>query len=215
MELLAACSASELNHTPVRSHSGHSPIELFSGLEPPSALDCVVWKVSGREELLTVNMEAATMFLEKLRSSLHGLHKEVLDEKERKRLQDMIAHKGTECNFEVGDFVLWSRIDQRLSNNKLFVHATRLKFYADHDFNVTTEILEFTTQQGMLLGVEAITDHRYNDVLERWELRVSWCGLQNMEDSWVALTELLKGVPDNVKDYVLDSDDEELKQQLM
>ncbi|KAG2775795.1 hypothetical protein PC116_g7406 [Phytophthora cactorum] len=36
-----------------------------------------------------------------------------------------------------------------------------------------------------------------------------------MEDSWVALTELLKGVPDNVKDYVLDSDDEELKQQLM
>ncbi|KAG2830283.1 hypothetical protein PC129_g4103 [Phytophthora cactorum] len=155
------------------------------------------------------------MFLEKLRSSLHGLHKEVLDEKERKRLQDMIAHKGTECNFEVGDFVLWSRIDQRLSNNKLFVHATRLKFYADHDFNVTTEILEFTTQQGMLLGVEAITDHRYNDVLERWELRVSWCGLQNMEDSWVALTELLKGVPDNVKDYVLDSDDEELKQQLM
>ncbi|KAG3158237.1 hypothetical protein PI124_g2661 [Phytophthora idaei] len=187
-------------------------------------------------------MEAATTFLEKLRSSLHGLHKEVLDEKERKRLQDMIAHKGTECNFEVGDFVLWPRIDQRLSNNKLLgqwvgpfqiirslphafvikhlvtsrefeVHATRLKFYADRDFNVTTEILEFTTQRGMILGVEAITDH--NDVLERWELRVSWCGLQSMEDSWVALTELLKDVPDNVKDYVLDSDDEELKQQLM
>ncbi|KAG4043948.1 hypothetical protein PC123_g20595 [Phytophthora cactorum] len=70
-----------LNHTPVRSLSGHSPIELFTGLEAPSALDCVVRKVSGREELLTVNMEAATTFLEKLRSSLHGLYKEVLNEK--------------------------------------------------------------------------------------------------------------------------------------
>lgn len=108
-----------LNHTPVRSLNGHSPIELFTGLEAPSALDCVVRRASGHEDLLTVNMEVASGFLEKLRMSLHGLLKEVLDEKERKRLQDMVAHKGTACNFEVGDFVLWSRVDQRLSNNKL------------------------------------------------------------------------------------------------
>ncbi|KAE8900974.1 hypothetical protein PF005_g10800 [Phytophthora fragariae] len=47
------------------------------------------------------------------------MHREVTDAKERKRLQDMMTQKGTPVNFDVGDFVLWSRIDQRLPNNKL------------------------------------------------------------------------------------------------
>lgn len=42
-----------------------------------------------------------------------------------------------------------------------------------------------------------------------------WRGLQDIEDSWEVLTELLKGVPDKVKDYVLDSGEESLQQQLM
>ncbi|KAG2875095.1 hypothetical protein PC117_g27471 [Phytophthora cactorum] len=54
-----------------------------------------------------------------LRRSLHGMHKKVQDEKEHRRVQDMAAHKGSMANFDVGDFVLWSRIDQRLSDNKL------------------------------------------------------------------------------------------------
>ncbi|GMF46213.1 unnamed protein product [Phytophthora fragariaefolia] len=155
----------------------------------------------------------------------------------------MAAHRGTPCNFDVGDFVLWSQVDQRLTDNKLLgqwvgpfqvirtrphsfvikhlvtarefeVHGTRFKYYADKDFNITAEILEFTTQQGMLLGVEAIKEHRYNAALKRWELLVSWCGLQDVEDSWKSLAAMLKDVPAKVTEYANDSDDAELMQQL-
>ncbi|POM69904.1 Hypothetical protein PHPALM_13766 [Phytophthora palmivora] len=155
----------------------------------------------------------------------------------------MAAHRGTPCNFDVGDFVLWSRVDQRLTSNKLLeqwvgpfqivrtrphsfvikhlvtarefeVHGTRLKYYADKDFNVTADILEFTTQQGILLGVNAIKEHRYNAVLKRWELLVSWCGLQDVEDSWESLASMLKDVPAKVTEYVQDPADSELLHQL-
>ncbi|KAE9047559.1 hypothetical protein PR003_g1022 [Phytophthora rubi] len=218
-----------LNHKPVRSLGNHVPIELFTGPPAPSALDSIVRPTSGREEVLAISMDASADLLGKLRDSLHGLQKDVLDQKEHKRLQDMAAHRGTPCNFDVGDFVLWSRVNQYLANNKLLgqwvgpfqivrtrphsfvvkhlvtarefeVHGTRLKYYADKDLNVTAEILEFTSQQGMLLGVEAIKEHRYNAVLKRWELLISWSGLQNVEDSWESLESMLKDVPAKV-DY--------------
>ena len=168
------------------------------------------------------------------------MHKEVLDVKERKRLQDMAAHKGSIVNFDGGDFVLWSRIDKRLPDNKLLgqwvvpfrvkearshsfliehlisgreydVHPSRLKYYADSEFNETAELLELVSRQGMVLGVEGLRGHRFNSELNRWEILVSWMGLQEIEDSWEPLTILLQDVPTKVQDYVNSSDDEELQ----
>ncbi|EGZ07154.1 hypothetical protein PHYSODRAFT_379596, partial [Phytophthora sojae] len=45
-----------------------------------------------------------------------------LDAMKRQRLRDMAAHNGIPANFDVGDFVLWSRIDQCLPNHKLLGH---------------------------------------------------------------------------------------------
>ncbi|POM61981.1 hypothetical protein PHPALM_28920, partial [Phytophthora palmivora] len=73
-----------LNHSPVRSLHGHAPIELFTGLPAPSALDSIVRPMSGREEVLEINLDQSVDLLDKLRDSLHQLHKEVLDLKERK-----------------------------------------------------------------------------------------------------------------------------------
>ncbi|OWZ07275.1 hypothetical protein PHMEG_00020358 [Phytophthora megakarya] len=124
------------------------------------------------------------------------MHKKVLDEKKRRRVQDMAAHKGSVMNFDVGDFVLWSRIDQRLPDNKLLAQwfglfkvteARQRSFSIQHlvtgrEYD-TTDLLEFILRQGMMLGVEAIRDHRFNDTLSRWELLISWIGLQAIEDS--------------------------------
>ncbi|ETO66711.1 hypothetical protein F444_16200 [Phytophthora nicotianae P1976] len=52
------------------------------------------------------------------------------------------------------------------------------------------------------MTVKAITDHRYSATLQRWELKVSWAGLQNIEDSWESVDELLKDVPALVREYV-------------
>ncbi|GMG17270.1 unnamed protein product [Phytophthora fragariaefolia] len=181
--------------------------------------------------------------IDQLRSSLHDLHREVADAKERQRLRDMAAHNGTPANFDVGDYVLWSRIDQRLPNRKLLghwvgpfkviaalphsfeiehllsgrkyeVHASRLKFYADSDLNTTTELLELVSSQGMLLGVDKFVDYRFNQEFGRWELLVAWQGLQSIEDSWEPLTDLLQDVPTKVRDYINSIDDEDLRRQL-
>ncbi|ETM37329.1 hypothetical protein L914_16107 [Phytophthora nicotianae] len=143
----------------------------------------------------------------------------------------MAAKNGVAANFDVGYFVLWSRIDQRLPNNTLLgqwvgpfqvvaerahsfqirhlvtgaeyeAHATRLKYYVDSALSVTEEILEFVAGQGMIMTVKYITVHQYNDTLQRWNLKVSWTGQQSIEDSWESVDELLKDVPVLVREYV-------------
>ncbi|KAG3088759.1 hypothetical protein PI124_g17637 [Phytophthora idaei] len=143
----------------------------------------------------------------------------------------MRAHKGTPANFDIGDFVLWSRIDERLPNNKLLgqwigpfkvtealphsfkiehlvtgrvynVHASRLKFYADADLNTNEELLQLVSSQGVILGVEGFRERRFNQQLDRWELMVSWIGLQAIENSWEPLATLLQDVPAKVRGYV-------------
>ncbi|KAG2785887.1 hypothetical protein PC116_g21531 [Phytophthora cactorum] len=111
----------------------------------------------------------------------------------------MVTHKGTPVNFDIGDFVMWSRIDQRLPNRKFLgspfkvtddlahsfkvqhlvtgreygVHASRLKCYADSELNTSSELMKLVSSQGMVLGVEGFLDHRFNHELGRWELFVS------------------------------------------
>jgi hypothetical protein len=220
----------------------HSPVELFTGLPASSSLDAIVDRRADADPVLIIDFECVDEQLESLRNSLYAMHKEVLDEKERRQLQDMAAHKGSTANFDTGDFVLWSRIDQRLPNKLLGqclgpfkvvearphsfgiqhlisgreydVHGSRLKFYADAELNQTAELLELVSSQGMMLGVQAICDHRFNESLERWELLVSWRGLQAIENSWEPFTNLLHDVPTKVHDYVKMSDDEALRSQI-
>ncbi|EGZ08969.1 hypothetical protein PHYSODRAFT_414166, partial [Phytophthora sojae] len=70
-----------LNHTPVVSLGNCAPVELFTGLPAPSALDV----------------------------------------REQRCMAAMARSKGTVCNFSEGDYVLWSRVDQRLQGGKLLV----------------------------------------------------------------------------------------------
>ncbi|KAE9023988.1 hypothetical protein PR001_g12781 [Phytophthora rubi] len=84
-----------------------------------SALDVVVAPASETTGERIIKIGDLGDQLENLRASLRQMHREETDAKERKRLQDMMTQKGTPVNFDVGDFVLWSRIDQRLPNNKL------------------------------------------------------------------------------------------------
>lgn len=57
--------------------------------------------------------------MDTLRGNLQEKHKEVVDAKEKRRLRAMANMRSTPYNFEVGDFVLWSRMGARLSGGKL------------------------------------------------------------------------------------------------
>ncbi|KAG2794758.1 hypothetical protein PC129_g23473 [Phytophthora cactorum] len=151
-----------------------------------------------------------------LRRSLHGMHKKVQDEKEHRRVQDMAAHKGSMANFDVGveakphTFV----IQHLISGWEYDVQASRLKFYTDSELNQTAELLELVSRQGMVLGVEDIRNHRFNNALDRWERQVSWMGLQAIEDSWEPLDVLAQDVPVKVRDHINASGDDDLRSQL-
>lgn len=123
-------------------------------------------------ELLEVSYSTVEQHLVRLSDSLHGLQKEVVDDKERRRLNAMVEKNGSADNFDVGDYLLWSSIDQRIFNNKALgqwlesfqvtaanshsfqirhlvsgatyeAHATRLKYYGDQGLSITRELLEF------------------------------------------------------------------------
>ncbi|OWZ16184.1 LOW QUALITY PROTEIN: hypothetical protein PHMEG_00010057 [Phytophthora megakarya] len=140
-----------LNFTPLQSVRGHSPVELFTGLPVSTPLNIAVGRRRVADDLRTINLDAVSEQLEELRSSN----------------ADLATDKGSLANFDVGDFVLWSRIDQRLLDNKILtqrigpfkviearphlfviqysvtgreydVHCSRLKFYADLELNQTT-----------------------------------------------------------------------------
>ncbi|OWZ11151.1 hypothetical protein PHMEG_00015874 [Phytophthora megakarya] len=168
-----------LNHTPVRSLGDRAPSELFTGLQRPTPFEPILER---------------------------GQH-----QREKRRLKNMARSKGSACNFSIGDFVLWSRIDSRLSTDKLkryVMHGSRLKFYTDSSLEVNEEMLAHVANQGMVLGVQDITNHRKENGI--WRLLASWEGLQSEEDSWEGLASLQRDVPASVEQYVHASDDPEL-----
>ncbi|ETL27432.1 hypothetical protein F441_19528 [Phytophthora nicotianae CJ01A1] len=115
----------------------------------------------------------------------------------------MAATKGSTANFEIGNYVLWSRVDQRFSKDKLLAQwvgpfaVTEARPYSF----VIHHLLSGAMYEGVLLGVDGFSDFRYNQALSRWELLVKWTGLQEVEASRESLTELIAQVPDKVRRY--------------
>ena len=94
------------------------------------------------------------------------------------------------------------------------MHASRLKFYADHSFEVTEEVREHVAAQGIILEVRALVAHRYNHESQEFEFLVSWKGLESIEDSWEPLVRLWHDVKVLVSSYVDSSGDDALAEAL-
>ncbi|OWZ15800.1 hypothetical protein PHMEG_00010493 [Phytophthora megakarya] len=226
-EYLLPVVEANLNHTPVLSLGGVAPTELFTGLPCPPPLDTLLLPGADRP-LQRIDMGVVHEELERLRESLATMHAEVVDKKDRRRLYQQSEKKGTLCNFSVGDYVLWSRVDSRLQGGKLLVrwvgpfrvtaarpysfmvqhllngkgyevHGSRLKFFEDKSLNVSEELVEHVANQGIVLGVQAIVGHRINPETAKKELLVSWTGLEAIEDSWEPLEVMLHDVPTKIK----------------
>ncbi|KAJ0392116.1 hypothetical protein ATCC90586_011506 [Pythium insidiosum] len=227
------------NHSPVESLGLHAPIELFTGLPAPSLLDTVVIPTDRAPRVLSIDLANVSASLDQLRSHLRELHAPVVDKKERKRLYEIARHKGTVCNFEPGDYVLWSRVDERLRDGKLLVrwvgpfrvgqalshsyiithlitgdeyevHGSRLKVYHNTDLTVTAELHQHVANQGLVLGVRAIVGHRMNRASGLWELNVAWRGLEDCENSWEPASSIAHDVPALVRAYIDETDAAEL-----
>jgi hypothetical protein len=228
-----------LNHTPVTSLQHHAPVELYMGLPRQSALDTVHLPNSKRSLLEIHITEPIETQLAALRTSLHNIHKKVLDAREiRARFNQENVRRGEAMNFHEGDYVLRSRVDQK-SGNKLLatwigpykiltvasrycrvqhlvtseeveVHPSRLKFYADKYFNVTNELLEDITSQGTIFDVEKLQEHRWHKEMQDYEVKIKWKGLDSIEDSWEPLQKLFKEIPTLLSQYIEETKDKQL-----
>ncbi|KAG3097856.1 hypothetical protein PI124_g16270 [Phytophthora idaei] len=136
----------------------------------------------------------------------------------------MARSKGTMCNFSVGDYVLWSRVNQRSQGGKLLVHwvgpfqvakalphsfiirhqltgaeydvhGSRLEFYHDESLDVTAEICEHVSLQCIVLEGGEVVDHRVNAASGELELLVAWSGLQDIEISWEPARSIQHDIP--------------------
>ncbi|KAG3194919.1 hypothetical protein PC128_g8912 [Phytophthora cactorum] len=169
------------------------------------------------------------------------MHRAVEDVRLKQTLLNRKRERGDNMvNFNVGDYVLRSRVDEKVQI-KLFVtwvgpyvvtaalpysafklkhlvtsdelegHASRLKFFADKDLDVTEEPLEHVTTQGIVLRVRELRKRRWNEWNKSYELLVGWHGLEPIEDSWEPLTGMYKDVSTLVQNYVAASKDPKLE----
>ncbi|KAE9120876.1 hypothetical protein PF001_g18860 [Phytophthora fragariae] len=74
--------------------------------------------------------------------------------------------------------------------------------YADESLDITDELLEHVAAQGIILAVNELKDHRWNAATNDYEIRVSWKGLQAIEDSYEPVQSLVKEIRVLVDNYV-------------
>jgi hypothetical protein len=234
-----------LNHTDVPSLAGKTPGELFTGLEPPSPLQAVYLGPGVAPSVQPTRTSAEIEeSLVQLRASVRDTHKAVADARLKQTLLNKKRERGDNLvNFNVGDFVLRSRVDEKGQNNllvtwvgpyavtaaqahnvfkvkhlvtgeELAVHSSRLKFFADKDLEVTEEILEHVAAQGIMIRVRELLQHRWNDRSRSYKILVGWHGLEAIEDSWEPLGAMRKDVSALVQEYVAKSKDAKLERHL-
>ncbi|OWY95003.1 hypothetical protein PHMEG_00035112 [Phytophthora megakarya] len=209
---LVSLIQANMNHSPVASSASRVPLEVCTGLPRPSSAYALY--LPGQESRnMSITSTSIESALAQLRMSIEGMHRAVTDKREKiTLLKQRKSRNAEEINFSVGDYVLRSRVDERRHNKLLVtwigpyvitraeshsfrvrhlvtgseqdVHAYWLKFYADNALDVTDELLEHVAAQEIVLKVNKLVDYRCNAEIQCYELLVSWCGLESIENSW-------------------------------
>lgn len=214
-----------LNQTPVDSLSGLAPIQVAMGREPTPPIKEIFNPAT--QEFTTVEMKSEKLKeqYQLLKTKLAEMHKEVVVQSNKIHERNCRKY-GVIANFDIGDFVLWSRADsttsleklqfiwrgpfqivdtmsdhvfriEHLTSKKQFtVHASRLKFYHDRSLNVTAELEEHVNTQGFMYTIECLNDFRWNLTSKRWEFQVLWSGFDESEATWEPFLTLLKDIPE-------------------
>ncbi|GMF31904.1 unnamed protein product [Phytophthora fragariaefolia] len=191
-----------LNHTPDHSLGNRAPVKLFTGLQCPTPLK--EFRLPDKDGFQEVPAGSQIdEYLDKLRASLHTMHCDVEDRILKQRQLDKKRERGENLvNFTFGDYVLRSRLDE--------IHGNKLQGTLIGPLNITDELLEHVSAQGILLPVDELREHRWNHDINDYEIRVSWKGLQQLEDSYEPLRSLAKEIRVLVDNYVAKVNDDEL-----
>ncbi|ETO65126.1 hypothetical protein F444_17513, partial [Phytophthora nicotianae P1976] len=234
---------SSLNHTPVQSLGNRAPVELFCELSLPSPLTLCM--DTRQKEILELPElpEAITDWLDNLQSSIHELHQPMVSERAKQTERNKRMQKyARRPSFDVGDYVLRSRVDQKhhdkllvtwvgpyqvaradqhsfcvrhlLTGDEADVQPSRLKFYADKSLLVSEELRDHVAVQGIVLSVEKLNETRWNKDKNDYEVLISWKGLESIEDSWESTKQLSKDIPVLLTEYAATTNDRKFERHI-
>lgn len=113
-DIILPISQSCVNHSPVQILGKKCPMEIFTGLPSPPLLVSFIAHDGNSTIPFTVNTDSVAQQSKKLMIRLQQMGKVV--ESSKRGLQDAVpdASIGAAANFEVGDFVMRSRVDPQL-----------------------------------------------------------------------------------------------------
>jgi transposase InsO family protein len=225
-----------LNHSAVDSLGGKSPVEIHSGTKPSNPLDAIFDHVKEMVVACPTNTEIINRNFEGLKTSMQHMHKncDIAKDIKKKANRRPVKHprQPRMPNFEIGDYVLWARVDDKFDHGKLqvnwrgpfriadtrsdyvyviehlltgdkrIVHCTRLKYYEDKSLHVSEELKSHISQQGMVFTTGPLKGLRYNNANKKWEILTSWEGFEGIDDSWEPFETLIQDIPRKVIEYL-------------
>ncbi|CAI5746259.1 unnamed protein product [Peronospora destructor] len=183
-------------------------MEIFTGLPPPPMLASFIAPDGDSITAITVNTDSVAQQLNHLTTRLQQMHKVVESSKRDRQQAARDASSGAAANFEVGPFVVTGikehcfEVENLITKARNDVHGSRLKFYSETALEVTEELRERISTQGLVLGVREICDLRYNNSASAWELKVAWVGLEDAETSWESFSSINADVPGLVSTFL-------------
>jgi hypothetical protein len=222
-----------INHSLVASLANHAPIEVFTSRKPDNPLRTIVDPDGRTREVEYTN--TINERLEEARRSLEVIHLAVEGVNVRQQLLNIEQQRvAQEVNFAIGDYVLRSRVDDKLEQDKLDVtwvgpymvvdaharqsftvqhlitkkqrrvHASRLKFYHDESLNVSEKWLSHVSRQNEPLTIEELVDIRWCREHKDYIILVKWDGLEEIENSWEPMKKLFMEIPKMLEQFCAD-----------
>ncbi|GMF42246.1 unnamed protein product [Phytophthora fragariaefolia] len=139
-----------LSHSPVHSLGDCAPVELFTGLPAPSALDVVVTPQDKLPRTLPLEKETFRQTCEELRTSLHALHRVVRDRRERSRAKYDVHRSRLKFYYD-GDLNVTVEICGHMSFQGIVLEVLEI---VDHRVNTATDSLELLVAWRGLKDIE-------------------------------------------------------------
>ncbi|KAG3128725.1 hypothetical protein C6341_g24429 [Phytophthora cactorum] len=154
-----------LNHIAVPSLGNRSPLEIFTGLQNPTPLQKFYLPEAKNLQQVPKSGEIDG-YLANLRESVQSMHCAVDDKRLKQRLLNKKRERGENLvNFTVGDYVLRSRVDEKQSKK------LQVTWVGPYRVLLTDELFEHISAQGIVLAVDKLKDHQWNNNIKDYEMK--------------------------------------------
>ena len=210
-----------LNQRPSRVLNRHSPLEVHTGQKPKNALDFIFENGEFKDVKIDRDVE---QYLKQLNDTLDALYDEAFDATKKIDTTTRKQDENLPI-FEIGDYALYSFMDRPNKQGKLYyqwmgpfqitdtksdyvyviqdlvsgrqtdAHVTRLSFYSNSQLNVTGDLIDLISRQGMEYDIYELSDLKWDEETKTFAIRTSWLGFQDQEDTWEPFQSLLDQIP--------------------